>query len=183
MRIVIVRNAHMKKRINLTIDQNVYDWYTSYFSDRNISKTLNQHLISISCSVGEKNMKMNIDEAKMNELSESEAFLESRRKQFEEELGLYQKYANSEDGYPLNLDQETEEKIKRIQNYLNLQDSDLRRKRATALVKTLLDPMFKNIISSTVDMLLREFDLRDKNSTRTAPDFFNYIQTSISNKE
>jgi hypothetical protein len=150
----------MKKRVNITIDAQLHEWFSSHFSGA-FSRIIQENLILMSSSyVEEKKNFMNYREPE----AISRDFSEKDIADFEEfykAYDLYKRYYDSEDGYPLNFDVE---KMKRIAHYLNDRDENLTRKKYTAFLMSVFEPKFKQMILEMSNILVDEIKKVRENS-------------------
>lgn len=173
----------MKKRVNISIDEELHDWVVKHHGDGYFSKWISDQLTAFSSSLevsrieqdnetilsGAKNMKDLCDELEFRRSLYSKELAE---KKSEKKVGfdkdewfknmdamafqLARQYDNSEDGYPVNFDDETIKKIKKISFYLEDQDQNLSRKKIRSELRAMLNPMIENMINSLVDVLMEK---------------------------
>lgn len=164
----------MKKRVNISIDEELHDWVVKHHGEGYFSKWISDQLIAFSSSIDYAENCFSIEQVE-NEL-EMLMYRTPAPKREEESLKknlgwdkdewfktldtraieLFQKYENSEDGYPLNFDPSTEAKIKKINSYLMDQDDDLSRKNIRYELKSLIDPVIENLVKTLVDVLMEK---------------------------
>lgn len=174
----------MKKRVNITVDEELHEWATNHFGEREFSKAISDQLICVSSSI-EAARKIVDEEVQMDDKQKvedenywlklekqaevgkyvnlktgdimdlSEEGLKAQAlKEFEGAMDLARKYENTEEGYPLHMSEKEFATMARVVKKVNLADDELRRKRIQAKVEAILAPTRAALIKALFEIEL-----------------------------
>lgn len=145
----------MKKRVNITIDEELHSWTVSHFGEGEFSKIVQDQLTAISSSVFEEKKMKTFDEWLEKQNSKEE---------LEKAFELHRKYDHTDEGYPLNLDEKTESTIKRIAFSHNIKEKNIIRKKYKSYVSMVVKEKMEEMIDQITDMVL-QFKEEEKDRT------------------